>query len=203
MKKILFCCFGVLALMLFLCAYLRPVNFRVNSIKMQRVSLKDSSQNEFYLLVLELKHCNEQLYFGSVPYPGGIIAPVTQIKVFDERRNVMSGDFKGFSACLGDSIETIWISDGQKEVPCHYCKSLEELRENLNAMTENIRGEYFVNEDDAHYMYRLFCIRKGHNLPKKLFFCFGTYSLTCNVNNMPAKIIVVKIDKMPSEESYE
>ena len=63
-------------------------------------------------------------------------------------------------------------------------------------MTQNIRGEYYSKEEDAHYMYRLFCVPKGQPLPKKLIFRFDKYSLECDVNNIPKIVKVTRIDKM-------
>ena len=68
-------------------------------------------------------------------------------------------------------------------------------------MTQNIRGEYYSKEEDAHYMYRLFCVPKGQPLPKKLIFRFDKYSIECDVNNIPKIVKVTRIDKMEPQET--
>ena len=84
MKKIAFIlCFlcTILFMVYILFGFFRYVNFRVDSAGMQKLSLVGENDANMYLLTLKLTHCNKQLYFGCMPYPGGISDSVIQIKV--------------------------------------------------------------------------------------------------------------------------
>ena len=199
MKKIAFIlCFlcTILFMVYILFGFFRYVNFRVDSAGMQKLSLVGENDANMYLLTLKLTHCNKQLYFGCMPYPGGISDSVIQIKGYDEKGKTLDEKVLCFPKSQDDSIRTIWLNYENKEVPCNYSLNIDKLQKELNSMTQNIRGEYYSKEEDAHYMYRLFCVPKGQPLPKKLIFRFDKYSIECDVNNIPKRVKVTRIDKM-------
>lgn len=189
MKKVYLCGLVVLVvfLVLFFRSFVRPVNFCLYSAQMQNVRLNESVQYNTYLICFELKHCNKQFYLGDVPYPKGILDSITKIKL------VGDSELTDFSFCPENLLgKTNWLNLDGKRIPCHYCKNIEEMRVELNGMTENIRGEYYSESNDAHYMYRLFCFPKIQSLPKQLVIYMGSNMVICNVNNTPKRLVIEK-----------
>ena len=122
MKKIAFIlCFlcTILFMVYILFGFFRYVNFRVDSAGMQKLSLVGENDANMYLLTLKLTHCNKQLYFGCMPYPGGISDSVIQIKGYDEKGKTLDEKVLCFPKSQDDSIRTIWLNYENKEVPCN------------------------------------------------------------------------------------
>lgn len=110
--------------------FFRYVNFRVDSAGMQKLSLVGENDANMYLLTLKLTHCNKQLYFGCMPYPGGISDSVIQIKGYDEKGKTLDEKVLCFPKSQDDSIRTIWLNYENKEVPCNYSLNIDKLKKN-------------------------------------------------------------------------
>lgn len=197
-NKITWACYLLALFWLGACTPNQVHNFQIDNIGMQNVSLDgwQGSNNKFYLMKIKLKHCNEYFGIGGIPYGGGILDSVCNIVIFDGKNEDVANSLKPVSSFVEDSVKTLWGRIGSKDFPCHYCLNVRQLQNYLNRMTVEVRGEYYSKEEDAHYMYRLFCVPKGQPLPKKLIFRFDKYSIECDVNNIPKRVKVTRIDKM-------
>lgn len=166
---------------------------------MQRVKIEgmDCDGIALYLVSIKVKPCNEVYSMGyAYWFSDGILDSVENIKILAVNKKNISELFKGYSEHKGKEINALWLKKPFTGTVFQVYSSanINELVEELNEMSIDLRCEYSNKADTSIYINRLFAIpmnmsTKSLTMKMKL----KSKDLECRVNERPLKLQVYHI----------
>lgn len=199
MRKIIYISFGLIISLLISCRPDRPKNFKIVQPFVQRVYIEGMGRDSIalYLVSIKVKPCNKVYSMGySYWFTDGILDSIAFVKVVDMNNKDQTKMFKGYFKYKGKEVDALWLRNVSTNdvFQVYNCADISELLEEVNAMSINLRCEYFCKQDSSIYINRLFAIPQS--MTKKtlrMIMKLKTQGMECYVDERPLKLQVYEV----------